>query len=58
MRIKFNSRAEKPSLLASASARSQDLHSLALHVDVLRLVAVETVKEEPVWAGNVLDGGH
>jgi hypothetical protein len=27
-------------------------HSLALNVDVLRLIAVETVEEEPIRAGN------
>jgi hypothetical protein len=33
-------------------------HFLALNVDMLRLIAVETIKEEPVWAGNILDGWH
>src|ERR1039458_5977838 len=31
---------------------------LTLNVYVLRFVAVEAVKEKPIWSGNVLDGRH
>jgi hypothetical protein len=33
-------------------------HALALHVNVLWLIAIEAVEKEPIGAGNAVNSGH